>query len=77
MTANELIDLTLKEIAQGYHPGILAWMKVNRSEEWRKMLSLESEINEMASKGNVEGLKESLKGYKGLILNIMRIFKGV
>jgi len=60
MTANRLIDLTLKEIRERHQPGTLPWMKANRPEEWGKMLTLEGEINKTASGGDLEGLKKIL-----------------
>lgn len=75
MTANSLIDSILEEIARGYHPGGLSWVKVNRPGEWRKMVLLEQRINETALEGNLKGLREGLNEYQDLILTMVRIFK--
>lgn len=67
MMDNSPIDFTLGAIAQGYHPGTLAWIKQNRPNEWGIMLALEGEINERALSGDVDGLKDVLEQYRGLI----------
>jgi hypothetical protein len=77
MTANGLIDLTLKEIARDYQPGTLPWMKVNSPEEWRRMLILEQRINGMALEGNLDSLRGALEEYQGLILGIVKEFRSL
>jgi hypothetical protein len=75
MTVNSPIDVTLREIAQAYRHGALVWMKRNRPKEWEKMIALERDINEMALKGDLKGLKKVLMGYQGLILGMMKTFE--
>lgn len=75
MTANRLIDLTLEEIGRDYQPGSLPWMKVNRPDEWGKMLTLERGINGMALGGNLDGLRGALNEYQSLIPAMVKEFK--
>lgn len=75
MTANSLIDDTLERINQGYHPGTLTWIKTNRPEEWGKILAIEGKINSMALGGNIEGLREALNNYQGVILAMVKFLK--
>jgi hypothetical protein len=75
MTANSLIDTTLEEIGRGYHPGVLGWMKGNRSQEWNKMVALEEKINRTTLKGDMESLKQALSNYKELILGVVEVFE--
>src|SRR5512139_147843 len=68
MMANSLIEAAIREIAQAYQPGTLAWIKANRPDDWRNMLTLEREINRSAPGSDVEGLKRVLSDYQRLIL---------
>jgi hypothetical protein len=77
MTANSLIDLTLKEIAKEYRPEILAWMKANRPNKWGKMLTFERRINGMALGGNLNSLRGALNEYQSLILAMVKEFKSL
>jgi len=75
MTANSLIDLSLEEIARGYQPGVLPWMKADKPKEWNEMIALEKKINDEAVKEDVEGLKETLRRYKVLIQIMVKKFR--
>jgi len=75
MTANLLIDETLERINQEYQPGTLPWMKTNRLNEWEKLLAIECMVNELALGSNLNGLREALGEYQGLILVMVREFK--
>ena len=77
MTANPLIEVTLKEIGQRYQPGTLAWMKMNRPDEWRKMLTIERKVNELAVGSNLEGFREALGEYQRLIISMVTGFKAI
>jgi len=77
MTANSLIDLALEEITRDYHPGALVWMKMNRSEEWGKVLAIEGKVNKLALGSNLKGLREALSEYQGLILAMVKEFKAL
>lgn len=70
-----LIEQTLEEINGAWQPGTQEWMKKSRPEDWRGMVALEEKINQMAVKGEVEGLNETLGQYEALILNMVGIFK--
>ena len=76
MTANSLIDITLGEIEREYHPGTLIYMKRFHPHEWKRMVELEGKINSMALGGNIEGLREALSEYQGLI-TMMKEFKAL
>jgi hypothetical protein len=75
MMANSLIDATIREIAQAYQPGTLAWMKTNWPDDWTHMLTLEGRVNEMALESDLGGLREALSEYQGLILSMVKEFK--
>jgi hypothetical protein len=72
MMANSLIDATIREIAQAYQPGTLAWMKVNRPNDWGDMLTLEGRVNKMALGSDTEGLKRALSEYQSLIITMVK-----
>lgn len=72
-----LISEALKEIASAYQLGTLGWMKVNRPDEWGKMLALEQRINEKALRSDTESLRKALSEYQELILAMVKEFKGV
>lgn len=65
-----LIDQTIREINKEWESGALEWIKVNRPDEWGKILAIEGKINSMALGGNIEGLREALSEYQGLILTM-------
>ena len=72
---NSLIDATMREIAEAYQPSTLAWVKANRPDEWGKMLTLEQKVNEMAFRGDLDGLRGALNSYRELILAMVKRFK--
>jgi hypothetical protein len=74
MTANSLIDDTLKRINHGYSPGTLRWIKGNPG-RWAVLLTLEGRVNEMALGGNLKGLREVLDEYQELTLSMAKEFK--
>ena len=69
-----LIDRTLREINEAWEPGTVEWIKANRPDEWRKLLTLEQRINGMALGGSIEGLREGLNEYQGLTLTMVKEF---
>jgi len=75
MTASELIDLTLEEIAKDYQTETLPWMKGNKPNDWGSMLTLERSINKTALDGNLNGLREVLSEYQRLILAMVKDLK--
>lgn len=77
MTVNSLIDLAIREIAQAYQPETLVWTKANRPNGWGIMLTMEERINKMALGGDIDGLREALNEYQGLILAMVREFKTI
>jgi len=70
-----LIDQTIREINKEWESGALEWIKVNRSDVWRKILALEGRVNEMALGSNLKGPREALGEYQGLILTMVKEFK--
>jgi hypothetical protein len=77
MTANSLIDITIREITRDYQPGTLAWMKANSPDDWGNMLTLEGKVNEMALGSDTEGLKRALSDYQMLILAAAKEYKAL
>jgi hypothetical protein len=77
MTANSLIDATIREIAEAYQPRTLAWMKANSPDDWGNMLTLEGRVNEMAFGSDTDSLKRALSDYQGLILAMVKEFKAL
>lgn len=70
-----LIDQMLREINSAWEPGVLAWTKANRPDEWGKMLTLEGEINKIALCGDLNAFREVLDSYRGIILAMVEEFK--
>jgi hypothetical protein len=70
-----LIETTLREIGKEYRPGALEWIRINRPEEWARMLTLEEGINQAALSRDMENLKQSLSNYQELILGVVEVFE--
>ena len=70
MTANSLIDETLERINQEYQPGTLVWIKLNRPDNWEKVMALEQEINEAAFERDFGKLKKVLESYQELFTKL-------
>lgn len=70
-----LIDRTLEKINKAYHPGALAWVKMKRPEEWRKVIAIEGEINRATIEDDEAGLIIALDEYEGFILKMINVFK--
>jgi hypothetical protein len=70
-----LIGQTFIEINQHWEPGALEWMKRTRANDFKKMVALEEQINQLALSGNVNTLNEVLKSYTGLTVGAARTFK--
>lgn len=73
--AKRFIEDTLEQIDKAYHPRTLPWVKANRPEKWREMVSLEEKINQVALRNSTEGLREALSEYQGLILSMVKEYK--
>ncbi len=69
------IETTLQSIDRGYQPGTLAWLKMKRPEESRKMIAIEAEINRAAIQGDEVGLTKALNEYEGFISKMVEAFK--
>ena len=67
------IDTSLKNLGLAYESGTLAWLKQSRPGDWKKMLSLEQEINRLASEGDEEGLAKALDGYENFVLKVVEV----
>jgi hypothetical protein len=72
-----LIDQTIREINKEWESGALEWIKVNRSDEWGKILTLEQRVDEMAFRGDLDGLRGALNSYRELILTMVEEFKSL
>jgi hypothetical protein len=68
------IEITLERINKAYYPGTLGWMKANRPEEWRKIIAIESDIDQAAIGGDEAGLTRALNEYKCFILKMVNTF---
>ena len=60
---HKLIDRTLQEIGETYRPGLISWIKEDRS-RWRRLLDLENEINRATLQGDQVGLTAALFEYQ-------------
>lgn len=70
-----LIGQTFIEINQHWEPGALEWMKRTGPNDFKKMMALEEQINQLTLSGNVNMLNEVLKSYTGLMVGAARTFK--
>jgi len=70
-----LIEQTLIEITEHWEPGALEWMKRTRPNDFKKMVTLEEQINQLALSGDANTLNEVLKSHTGLMVGMARIFK--
>jgi len=66
-----LIDQTIRDINKEWKPEALEWIKVNRPDEWGKILAIENEINRMALAGDIDGLRKALEAYKKLFSGVV------
>src|SRR3990167_4472584 len=69
--ARDLISGTIKEICKTYTPGVLEWARAHKTKDIDKMKALELVIDETALNGNIPRLEEALRGYKGLIVDLV------
>jgi len=65
-----LIEQTLQRINEGWESGTLEWIKVNRPDEWGKVIALEQEINEAAFERDFGKLKKVLERYQELFTKL-------
>ena len=72
MTANSLIESTLKKIAETYPSGTLHQMKQNRPNEWKRLIALEEEINRAALSEDEIILRDALSEYRGFFEEMPR-----
>jgi hypothetical protein len=75
LSVHSKIDTALEEINRNYQPGTLEWTKVNRPEDWKKMISLEDRINQAILRGDGEELERALGDYQKLIFEMAKLFK--
>lgn len=68
------IDSTLQEINKYYHRGTLPWIKKNRPEWWREIISLEKEINRASLFNDMTKLEKLLEAYRVLIFKMVKTF---
>ena len=68
------IDTSLKNLGLAYESGTLAWLKQSSPGDWKKMLSLEQEINRLASESDEKGLSEALDKYERFILKVIDVY---
>lgn len=69
-----LIDRTLQGMNEAYKAGALEWMKGSRPEDWKRMVAMETMINEKALTGDIEGLRKALEEYPGFMLEMVKAF---
>jgi hypothetical protein len=70
-----LIEATLSEINEGWLVGTLEWVKRFHPEMMNKLWAIEEGINETVRTGDIEKLKEALKGYGKHVESMVRAFK--
>jgi hypothetical protein len=68
----DLIESTLKEINQSYRPGLVEWVKVNRSEAWAEIQQTEEVVNNSTHSGDNFGLRQALNRYRELWCQMIR-----
>jgi hypothetical protein len=71
----DLIETTLQEIGETYRPGLISWIKEDRS-RWRRLLQLEEGINKAALAGDEAGLKDTLSEYRDFFSAMMEVLNG-
>jgi hypothetical protein len=71
---HDLLDATLREIGETYRPGLISWIKEDRS-RWRRLLTLEDRINQAALSKDDPGLKTVLSAYKDFITEMLKAFE--
>jgi len=71
---HNLIDRTLREIGETYRPGLLGWLKEDRS-RWRRLLSLEDNINRAALTADEIGLRAGLEAYKIFFREVISLYE--
>lgn len=72
---SSLIESTLERIGKGYHPGAIAWVKIKRPGDWKRLIDLETEINGAALRGDEQGLTGALSQYEAFVLGMVEVFK--
>ena len=60
----EVSNLTLAEAVERYVSGTTGWFQGFSPEVWKKLVTIESKVNELASTGDAEKLKEVFMAYK-------------
>jgi hypothetical protein len=73
MTANSLIDNALQEIAKGYKPGFLMWLR-SHPDGWARLLEIEVSINTTTLAGDEAGLKEALSAYREFFVEMTGLY---
>ena len=74
VSAMTMIERTIQKINENYEAGLIEWIKLNRPNEWGKMLTMEVKVNELALGDAMEGLRKVLSEYQGLILTMVKEF---
>ena len=69
----DLIERTLQEIGETYRPGLISWIKEDRS-RWRRLLTLEDRINQAALAKDEEGLKDGLSEYRTFFSTMVEVY---
>jgi hypothetical protein len=59
---HDLLDATLQEIGETYRSGFIGWLKEDRS-RWRRLLTLEDQINQAAPAKDERGMTAALEAY--------------
>jgi hypothetical protein len=64
-----------QRIEKVWKPKTMSWVEVNKPGEWRKMKKLEEEINDLALRGNMDGLREKLSEREELVAQLVTAFE--
>lgn len=72
----DLIETTLQEIGKGYLPGALEWIRINRPQEWARLLKIEATINQIALAQDERGLTMTLSDYRKFFHDMISAYQG-
>jgi len=71
----EISSVTFREIVAGYSTGAIHWCKRFRPEMVKELAIIEERVNELARKGDAEGVKEELARCRKHVQMMITAFK--
>ena len=73
----KLLDETIRKISRIYIPNSYKWVKLRKPDDWQNILEIEESINVAVKGENEEYLKEALRMYYEIWVNIIREFEPI